>query len=150
MPSMKLIHASMSLHGLSHPFRDGGAVAGSLTGIHTLIVKCMCVANRSCIHAWYLHKMLTEPLEPGTFQCPWLWMSFLRIMTVFEKIYLNILGHHFLLTRCRSCFSLRPNDAPWIHFSARTTLQLRYRLHQRKSALLFVVAACARTMPQYF
>jgi hypothetical protein len=31
-------------------FRDAGAVADSLTGIHNMMVKCLFVVNRSCIH----------------------------------------------------------------------------------------------------
>jgi hypothetical protein len=33
-----------------HPFKDAGAVADNLTGIHNVIVKCFFVVNRSCMH----------------------------------------------------------------------------------------------------
>jgi hypothetical protein len=39
-----------SHHGPPHPYKDGGAVADSLTSIHTEMVKCLFVVNRSCIH----------------------------------------------------------------------------------------------------
>jgi hypothetical protein len=40
----------MSHHGPPHPYKDAGAVADSLTGIHNAMVKCLFVVNRSCIH----------------------------------------------------------------------------------------------------
>jgi hypothetical protein len=39
-----------SHHGPSHPFKDAGVVADSLTGIHSAIVKYFCAVHRSCIH----------------------------------------------------------------------------------------------------
>jgi hypothetical protein len=36
--------------GLPHPFKDAGAVADGLTGIHNAMVKCPFDVNRSCIH----------------------------------------------------------------------------------------------------
>jgi hypothetical protein len=38
-----------SHHGPPHPYKDAGAVADSLTGIHSAMVKCLSVVNRSCI-----------------------------------------------------------------------------------------------------
>jgi hypothetical protein len=38
-----------SHHGPPHSFKDAGAVADSLTGIHSAM-KCLDVVNRSCIH----------------------------------------------------------------------------------------------------
>jgi hypothetical protein len=40
----------MSLHGPPHPCRDVGVVAGSLTGIHNAMARCLFVINRGCIH----------------------------------------------------------------------------------------------------
>jgi hypothetical protein len=39
-----------SHHGPPHPHKDGGVVADSLTGIHSTMVKCLFVVNRSYIH----------------------------------------------------------------------------------------------------
>jgi hypothetical protein len=51
------IYLSMRLNALldtphplpPHPFKDGGAVADSLPGIHSAMVKCLFIVNRSCI-----------------------------------------------------------------------------------------------------
>jgi Zn-finger nucleic acid-binding protein len=37
-------------HGPSHPFKDAGAVADSLPGIHNTMLKCFFVVNRIWIH----------------------------------------------------------------------------------------------------
>jgi hypothetical protein len=37
-----------SHHGRPHPLKDSGAVADSLTGIHSAM--CLFVVNRNCIH----------------------------------------------------------------------------------------------------
>jgi hypothetical protein len=39
-----------SHHGPQHPCREPGAVADHLTGTHTMMVKCLFVVNRRCIH----------------------------------------------------------------------------------------------------
>jgi hypothetical protein len=39
-----------SHHVPPHPSKDAGAVADSLRGIHSAMVKCLFVVNRSCIH----------------------------------------------------------------------------------------------------
>jgi hypothetical protein len=56
----KIFYARLdtSHHGPLHPFKDTGVVADSLTGIHNAMVKCLLVANMSCIH---VHK---------DFRCP--------------------------------------------------------------------------------
>jgi hypothetical protein len=36
-----------SLHGQPHPFRDAGAVADCLTGIHNAMLKCLFVVKRA-------------------------------------------------------------------------------------------------------
>jgi hypothetical protein len=38
-----------SHHG-PHPFKNAGVVGDSLTGIQNVMVKCLVVVNRSCIH----------------------------------------------------------------------------------------------------
>jgi hypothetical protein len=43
-----------SHHGLPHPCKDAGVVADSLTGIHSAMVKCLFVVNRSCISKGFL------------------------------------------------------------------------------------------------
>jgi hypothetical protein len=51
MSSMKFgARLDTSHHGPPHPFKDAGAVADSLTGIHSATVKCLFVVNRRCIH----------------------------------------------------------------------------------------------------
>jgi hypothetical protein len=42
-------HLDIFLHGWLHLFKDAGVVAGSMTGIHNAMGKCLFVANRSCI-----------------------------------------------------------------------------------------------------
>jgi hypothetical protein len=37
-------------YGPWHPLKDAGVVADSLTGIHSAMVKCLFVVNRSCKH----------------------------------------------------------------------------------------------------
>jgi hypothetical protein len=39
-----------SHHRPTHLFKDARVVADSLTGIYNVIVKCLFVVNRSCIH----------------------------------------------------------------------------------------------------
>jgi hypothetical protein len=39
-----------SHHGLQHPYKDAWAVADSLTGIHSAMVRYIFVVNRSCIY----------------------------------------------------------------------------------------------------
>jgi hypothetical protein len=36
-----------SRHGPSHPFKDAGVFADSLTAIHNAMVKCLLAVNRS-------------------------------------------------------------------------------------------------------
>jgi hypothetical protein len=51
MSSMRFsARLNTSHHGPPYPFKDAGAVADSLTGIHNSRVKCLFVVNRSCIH----------------------------------------------------------------------------------------------------
>jgi hypothetical protein len=40
----------MSQHGPPYLQKDAGVVADTLRGIHSAIVKCLLVVNRSCIH----------------------------------------------------------------------------------------------------
>jgi hypothetical protein len=40
----------MSHYGQPHPFKYGGVVAGSLTGIHIAMAKCLFAVNTSCMH----------------------------------------------------------------------------------------------------
>jgi hypothetical protein len=39
-----------SHHGPPHLFRDARVVADSPTGIHNVMVKCLFIVNRGCIH----------------------------------------------------------------------------------------------------
>jgi hypothetical protein len=48
------VHLDTSHQGQSHPSKDSGEVADSLTGIHSPIVKCLFVVKRSCIHKEFL------------------------------------------------------------------------------------------------
>jgi hypothetical protein len=61
------MNALMSHHGPSHPFKDGGAVVDSPTGIHTAIVKCLFVVNRSCIHKGFrcTHRCKSRGFKSG-------------------------------------------------------------------------------------
>jgi hypothetical protein len=43
-------HLDTSHHGPPHPFKDAGAVADSLTGIHNAMVKFLFVVSRSSKH----------------------------------------------------------------------------------------------------
>jgi hypothetical protein len=47
-----------SQHGPPYPFRDAGIDVDSLAGIHTAMVKCLFVVDRSCIHKGFqvLHR----------------------------------------------------------------------------------------------
>jgi hypothetical protein len=40
----------MSQHGPPHPFKDAGVVGDSLTVIHSAMIKCLLLVNRSCIY----------------------------------------------------------------------------------------------------
>jgi hypothetical protein len=44
----------MSHHELTHSFKYAGVIADSLTGIHSAMVKCFFVVNRSCIPQGFL------------------------------------------------------------------------------------------------
>jgi hypothetical protein len=63
----------MSHHGQPHPFKDAEIVADSLTGNHTVKVKCLFVVNRSCNH-----KAFKFPPPPHVkiqrIQIWWIWM----------------------------------------------------------------------------
>jgi hypothetical protein len=50
MSSMRLSACLDTYHGLLHQFKDEGAVAYSLTGIHNAMVKCLFIVKRSCVH----------------------------------------------------------------------------------------------------
>jgi hypothetical protein len=39
-----------SPHGPPLPYKDAEAVADGLTGIHSAMLKCLFVVNRSCMH----------------------------------------------------------------------------------------------------
>jgi hypothetical protein len=53
MTSMRFdAHLDTSHHGPPHPYRDAGAVADNLTGIHNAM--CLFAVNRSCIHKGFL------------------------------------------------------------------------------------------------
>jgi hypothetical protein len=54
-------------HAPPHPFRDGGAVADSLPGIHPAMVKCLFVVNRSCIHKGFTcpHRYKSRRFKSG-------------------------------------------------------------------------------------
>jgi hypothetical protein len=43
-------HLDTSHHGPPYTFKDAGVVADILKGIRNLMVKCLFVVNRSCIH----------------------------------------------------------------------------------------------------
>jgi hypothetical protein len=40
-------HLDTSHHGSPHPYKDAEVVAGSLTGIHKAMVKCLFIVNRT-------------------------------------------------------------------------------------------------------
>jgi hypothetical protein len=44
------MHASTFYHGPPHPFKDGGVLADSLTGIRNAMLNSLYVVNRSCIY----------------------------------------------------------------------------------------------------
>jgi hypothetical protein len=44
----------MSYHGFPSAFKDAETVADSLIGIHNAMVKCLFVANMSCINKEFL------------------------------------------------------------------------------------------------
>jgi hypothetical protein len=50
MSSMKFKACLDTYHGPPYPFKDAGEVADSLTGIHIVVVKCLFIVNRGCIH----------------------------------------------------------------------------------------------------
>jgi hypothetical protein len=55
MPSMRFnARLDTSRHGSPHTLKDAGVVPDSLTDIHSAMVKCLFVVNRSCIHKGFL------------------------------------------------------------------------------------------------
>jgi hypothetical protein len=51
MSSMRLnTRLNTSHHGPLHLLKDARVDVDSLTGIHSAMVKCLSVVNRSCIH----------------------------------------------------------------------------------------------------
>jgi hypothetical protein len=50
-----------SHHGQSHPHKDAGVVADSVTGIHNAMGKCLFVVNRSCIHKGFVVPIGKNP-----------------------------------------------------------------------------------------
>jgi hypothetical protein len=52
-----------SHHGPSHAFKENGVVVGSLTGIHSAMVKCLFVVNRSCIKGLKVSQQVKNPVD---------------------------------------------------------------------------------------
>jgi hypothetical protein len=60
MSSMRFTaHLDTTTHGSPHLFGDAGVIADSLTGIHSVMVTCLFVVNRSCVH-----KVIRCPRNP--------------------------------------------------------------------------------------
>jgi hypothetical protein len=51
MTSMRFnVRLDTSHHGPPRPFKDVGVVADSLTGFHSVMVKCLLVVSRICVY----------------------------------------------------------------------------------------------------